>query len=129
MRRGKDRARMAREPEPRGPDLPLLRREVVVIDYDSGHPVTHTMHLYRTNRVDRYRVEADGKPWKCCGWSTALASLRKSYQRVPSPRSSFWGYNSHTDRDEADARAAHLEICDLAGALGAPAGLVKVITL
>lgn len=29
MRRGKDRARMAREPEPRGPDLPLLRREVI----------------------------------------------------------------------------------------------------
>jgi hypothetical protein len=40
MRRGKDRARMAREPEGRAPDLPLLRREVVVIDYDSGEPVT-----------------------------------------------------------------------------------------
>lgn len=90
MRRGKDRARIERSAPGRAPDLPELRREVIVIDYDSGQPVTHTLHLYRTRRVDTYRVEADGKPWKCCGWSVALAGLRKSYQRVPSPRSDFW---------------------------------------
>jgi len=90
MRRGKDRARMAREPRGRPPELPNLRREVIVIDYDSGEPVTHTLHLYKTRRVDVYRIEADGKPWKCCGWSTALAGLRKAYPRVPSPRSDFW---------------------------------------
>jgi hypothetical protein len=90
MRRGRDRARMAREPEGRAPELPHLRREVIVIDYDSGEPVAHTLHLYRTRRVDTYRVEADGKPWKCCGWSAALAGLRKAYPRVPSPRSDFW---------------------------------------
>lgn len=72
------------------PDLPLLRRELIVIDYDSGRPVTHTLHFFRTARVDRYRVEADGKPWKSCGWSTALAGLRKAMQRLPSPRSDFW---------------------------------------
>jgi hypothetical protein len=90
MRRGKDRARMAREPQGRAPDLPLLRREVLVIDYDSGEPVTHTLHLFKTRRVDTYRIEADGKPWKSCGWSVALAGLRKAYPRVPSPRSDFW---------------------------------------
>lgn len=90
MRRGKDRARMERPAPGRAPDLPEPRREVLVIDYDSGEPVTHTLHLYRTRRVDTYRVEADGKPWKCCGWSSALAGLRKAYQRVPSPRSDFW---------------------------------------
>ena len=90
MRRGKDLARMARDPQGRAPELPELRREVIVIDYDTGSPVTHTLHLYRTRRVDTYRVEADGIPWKRCGWSEALVGLRKAYQRVPSPRSDFW---------------------------------------
>lgn len=90
MRRGRERAAMAREPRGRMPDLPALRREVIVIDYDSGKPETHTLHFYRTARVDRYRVEADGKPWKSCGWSVALACLRKAFQRLPSPRSDFW---------------------------------------
>ena len=90
MRRGRERAAMAREPRGRMPDLPMLRREVIVIDYDSGKPETHTLHFYRTRRVDTYRVEADGKPWKVCGWSVALAGLRKAFQRLPSPRSDFW---------------------------------------
>ena len=90
MRRGKERARMEQEPQGRAPDLPLLRREVIVIDYDTGTPISHTLRLYRMNRVDTYRIEADGKPWKCGGWSKALEGLRKSYPRVPSPRSDFW---------------------------------------
>ena len=90
MRRGKDRARMDREPQGRAPDLPELRRVVTVTDYDSGEPVTHTLRLMKSRRVDVYRVEADGKPWRCCGWSVALAGLRKAYPRVPSPRSDFW---------------------------------------
>ena len=90
MRRGKERARMARPALGRAPDLPELRREVIVIDYDTGEPVTHTLHLYRTRRVDTYRIEADGQPWRCGGWTVALAGLRKAYPRVPSPRSDFW---------------------------------------
>ena len=90
MRRGKDRARMAREPEGRAPELPELRREVIVVDYDTGQPVTHTLHLYRTRRVDTYRIEADCNPWKRGGWTAALEGLRKAYPRVPSPRSDFW---------------------------------------
>ena len=90
MRRGKDRARMARPAPGRAPDLPLLRREMILVDHDTGTPVTHTLHLFRTNRIDVYRVEADGKQWKSCGWSACLVGLRKSYQRVPSPRSDFW---------------------------------------
>lgn len=90
MKRGRERASMAREPRGRMPDLPLLRREVIVVDYDSGEPATHTMHLYRTGRVDTYRIEADGKPWKRGGWTKALEGLRKAYPRIPSPRSDFW---------------------------------------
>ena len=91
MRRGKDRARMEREPQGRPPELPMLRRQVVVTDYDTGQPITHTLDLYRTGRVDQYRAEADGQPWKDrIGWSKALEKMRKSYLRVPSPRSDFW---------------------------------------
>ena len=90
MREGRDRARMASDPRGRPPDLPNLRREVIVTDYDTGQPITHTLHCYKTRRVDTYRIEADGKPWKRCGWSGALIGLRKAYPRVPSPRSDFW---------------------------------------
>jgi hypothetical protein len=90
MRRGRDRARMAGPSEPRAYTLPDLRREVTVIDYDTGAPVAHTLHLYRTRRVDTYRIEADGHPWKRGGWTAALEGLRRAYPRVPSPRSDFW---------------------------------------
>lgn len=36
MRRGKDAARMARPLEERAPDLPDLRREIIIIDHDFG---------------------------------------------------------------------------------------------
>ena len=73
------------------PALPQLRRELIVIDYDTGAPVTHTLRLYRCGRIDQYLVEADGHPWRDrIGWSKVLAGVRKSYQRLPSPRSDFW---------------------------------------
>ena len=81
---------MARPLEGRAPELPELRREVTVIDFDGPEPVAHTLHFYKSRRIDSYRVFADGKPWKVCGWSVALAGLRKACQRLPSPRSDFW---------------------------------------
>lgn len=81
---------MSREPEGRAPDLPTLRRIVTVTDFDTGRPVTHELRLLKTRRVDVYAIEADGKPWKCAGWSSCLEGLRKAYPRVPSPRSDFW---------------------------------------
>jgi hypothetical protein len=90
MRRGKEAARLARPASGRPLDLPDLRREVIVIDYDTGLPVTHTLHLHKTRRVDTYRIIADGKDWKRGGWTAALEGLRKAYPRVPSPRSDFW---------------------------------------
>jgi hypothetical protein len=90
MQRGKDRARMERPAPGRMPELPELRRVVTVTDYDSGQPMTKELRLFRTKRVDVFRVEAGGMLWKCCGWSVALEGLRKAYPRVPSPRSDFW---------------------------------------
>lgn len=91
MKRGRERAAMARATRGRMPDLPELRRELTVIDYDSGYPVAHTLHLYRSDRVDCYRAVADGAAWKDrIGWSRVLAGLRKSFHRVPGARSDFW---------------------------------------
>lgn len=82
MRAGKDRARMLR-PAPEYPlPLPDLRRQIIIRDFDFGETI-HTLDLYRTNRVDCYRVVADGVEWKSrIGWSQILAGLRKSMPRV-----------------------------------------------
>lgn len=82
MRAGKDAARTAR-PAPVHPAiLPELRRRIIITDYDFGERV-HTLDLYRTGRVDCYRVHVDGLPWKNrIGWSKILEGLRKSLPRV-----------------------------------------------
>lgn len=64
--------------------LPDLRRRIVIEDFDFGHRV-HVLELHRTNRVDCYRVIADGREWKRrMGWSKILAGLRKSLPRLSS---------------------------------------------
>jgi len=82
-------ARDARErkrlegPEPRYPrELPSLRRTLIIIDHDFG-TVEHRIDLYRTGRIDCYRVVADGVGWKRrVGWSKVLAALRVKFPRV-----------------------------------------------
>lgn len=86
MRRGKDRARLAKEPRDWPAELPNLRRVVTITDHDTGEPVTHVIELRKTRRVDTYAVAVDGKPWRAAGWSAVLAMLRKAYPRVLSPR-------------------------------------------
>lgn len=82
MKAGKDAARMARPAAGYPPELPELRRRIVITDYDFGERV-HTLDLYRTPRVDCYRVHVDGHPWKSrMGWSKILEGLRKSLPRV-----------------------------------------------
>lgn len=82
MRAGRERARLS-APAPDYPvQLPELRRRIVIEDFDFGHKV-HVLELHRTNRVDCYRVVADGVEWKRrIGWSNILAGLRKSMPRV-----------------------------------------------
>jgi hypothetical protein len=83
MRKGKEAARMARPlADPRPPELPELRRRIVITDFDFGE-VTHTIDLYRTSRIDCYRAVADGLPWKGrIGWAKLLEAVRKSFIRV-----------------------------------------------
>jgi len=70
-----DRSRYPRE-------LPSLRRTPIIIDHDFG-TVEHRLDLYRTGRIDCYRVVPDGVEWKRrVGWSRVLAALRVKFPRV-----------------------------------------------
>lgn len=82
IRRARDAARMA-EPAPDYPGtLPDLRRRMVIETFDFGHEI-HVIEMFRSDRIDCFRVEVDGKPWKArIGWSQILAGLRKSMPRV-----------------------------------------------
>lgn len=68
MREAKARKRLADPAPDHLPELPDLRRRIVITDYDFGERI-HTLDLYRTNRSDCYRV---------------VAGLRKSMPRVSS---------------------------------------------
>ncbi|MBZ0104016.1 MAG: hypothetical protein K8H84_00145 [Sulfuricella denitrificans] len=82
MRSARDANRMDSPAPEYPPELPELRRRIIIQDFDFGERI-HTLDLYRTNRVDCYRVVADGVPWKKrMGWSRILAGLRKSMPRV-----------------------------------------------
>lgn len=84
MREAKARKRLSCPQPDYPPDLPDLRRRIVIEDFDFGHKV-HVLELHRTNRVDCYRVVADGVEWKKrIGWSRILAGLRKAMPRVGS---------------------------------------------
>jgi hypothetical protein len=83
MRAAKERKRLEGPAPDYPPDLPNLRRVITVTDYDTGEPVTHTIELYKSNRIDCYRAVVDGAPWKDrIGWSKILAGLRKALPRV-----------------------------------------------
>ena len=40
-------------------ELPELRREIDISDFDSGTPVTHRVELYRCDRTCFYRPASD----------------------------------------------------------------------
>ncbi len=81
-RASKARKREAGQAPDYPPDLPELRRTIIIIDHDFGE-VEHRIDLFRSNRRDCYRCVADGKPWgDRMGWSNVLANVRKSFLRV-----------------------------------------------
>jgi hypothetical protein len=86
-------ARLARErrrlegPSPDyPPDLPDLRRELLVIEYDTGFPILHHLALHRSDRVDCYHVVENGVPWRGrWGFARVLAIVRQRFPRVRAP--------------------------------------------
>ena len=59
--------------------IPDLRRIVVITDYDTGKQETHKLELYKTDRIDCYKVLVDGRVWKNrIEWSNILVGIRKA---------------------------------------------------
>lgn len=70
------------EPLPTDWHPPQLRRVVTITDYDGPEPVTRTITMERTDRIDTYAVRFGNAPARHIGWSETLRLLRKSLPRV-----------------------------------------------
>jgi hypothetical protein len=66
--------------------LPELRMRITVERFDTGTAEVHVFTLKRSRRVDQYRVEVDGKPWRVAGLSVVLENMRKATPRRLSDR-------------------------------------------
>jgi len=63
-------------------NLPECRRRIVIEDFDFGL-VRHEINLYKSPRIDCYRMEVDGIIIATrIGWAKALEKARKSFLRV-----------------------------------------------
>ena len=62
--------------------LPELRRRIIIEDFNFGE-IRHVVNLYRTNRIDCFRMEVDGLMIaQRIGWSRVLEKTRKAFLRV-----------------------------------------------
>ena len=85
MRAARAAARLVRPAPDYTHPLPVLRRRIEIRDYDFGETV-HVVELYRSSRIDCYRVVADGVEWKKrMGFSQILAGIRRALPRLMSP--------------------------------------------
>ena len=85
-RKAKERRRLD-SPRPDYPkEVPKLRKVIIIINFDFGARV-NVMKLFRTGKIDQYRVEANGKYWGKMGLSKVFEGIRKSMPRVLSSRS------------------------------------------
>jgi len=82
MREAKERKRLE-SPAPDYPvELPDLRKKIIITNYDFDEE-THLFELYKSGRIDQYRVLVDGELWKeRIGFSGILAGIRKSMPPV-----------------------------------------------
>ena len=84
MRDAKERKRLESEPthnyryKP-----PKLRRILIVIDFDLGYRVVKFFKMYRTNRIDTYRVVDECGVEVRAGWSNFINKyLMKCFVRI-----------------------------------------------
>lgn len=82
MRRAKERIRLELSAPDYPMELPDLRKKIIVTNYDFDEE-THLFELYKSGRIDQYRVLVDGELWKDrIGFSGILAGIRKSMPPV-----------------------------------------------
>lgn len=62
--------------------LPELRRRIIIENLDFGE-VRHEINLYKSNRIDCFRMEVDGMIIsEKIGWSRVLEKVRKAFLRI-----------------------------------------------
>lgn len=66
--------------------LPEVRLRITVERFDPGCESAHVFALKRSRRVDQYRVEVDGEPWRVAGLSRVLEMIRKGTPRLMGAR-------------------------------------------
>ena len=82
MREAKERKRIESGEREEFKPLPDLRREIIVINHDNGE--VHSFRMFKTNRIDQYRVLVDGKPWKDkTGFSKVLLGTSNTNKYKP----------------------------------------------
>lgn len=63
------------------PELPADCFRITVDNLITGR--SHVMLFHPGSRRGRYKVDVDGVLWAECGWSAALAKIRKSCKLMP----------------------------------------------
>lgn len=63
------------------PELPVDCFRITVDNLLTGQ--SHVLLFHPGSRRGRYRIDVDGQPWTECGWSAALARVRKSCKLMP----------------------------------------------
>lgn len=63
------------------PELPEDCIRITVDNLISGK--SHVMLFHPGSRRGRYRIDVDGQFWQECGFSEAMAKIRKSCKRTP----------------------------------------------
>lgn len=63
------------------PDLPVDCFRITIDNLVTGQ--SHVLLFHPGSRRGRYKIDADGKHWRECGWSDALARIRKSCKLMP----------------------------------------------
>lgn len=82
-RAAKERKRLGGPAPDYAPGLPMLRRRLIVEDFDLGQTVRHEVRMLRCGRIDCYSLEVDGQPLPGrFGWAKTLELVRKSFIRV-----------------------------------------------
>lgn len=82
MRARKEEIRLNSDAPDYPHELPALRRQIIIKDFDFGE-VVEQVDLYRSPRIDCYTAVINGRIWKRrIGWSRILRGIGKSFPRV-----------------------------------------------
>lgn len=68
-------------PAPNYHELPDPCFEISIKSHISGK--VNTLVFHPGSRRGRYKIDVNGEPWQECGWSEAMAKIRKSCKLLP----------------------------------------------